>query len=157
MDTSNILALLQAAQQAQRSPTALGPISPQQLPPGFRSPPMPGTMPGMNVPQPQQQPGFDPSQMSGMLGGLAGMRHPAGWVPSASGSEPGRTAGDADLGGYGAGIDPMSGNPNAQPTVFNSQDPHEQAIQQALNQAMPPIPSGGGLFSGLGNWINGLF
>jgi hypothetical protein len=153
MDPTNLLALLQAAQQAQRSPTALGPISPQQLQPGFRAPPLMG----MNVPQPQQQPGFDPSQMSGMLGGLAGMRHSAGWVPSSSGSEPSRTAGDADLGGYGAGIDPMSGNPNAQPTIFNSQDPHEQAIQQALNQAMPTTQSGGGLFSGLGNWISGLF
>lgn len=154
MDPSNILAILQAAQQAQRSPTALGPIAPQQLPPGFRAPPMPG----MNVPQPQQQPGFDPSKMSGMLGGLAGLKHPPGWVPTTSGSEPGRTAGDADLGGYGGQSADPFGNPNAQPTVFNSQDPHEQAVQQALNQAMPPQQTAQpDLLHRIGNWIGGLW
>ena len=50
--------------------------------------------------------------------GLGALKHPAGWVPSTSGSEPGRTTGDADLGGYGGQpADPMSGNPNAVPQV----------------------------------------
>lgn len=90
-----------------------GPVAPQKLMPGFRAPAM-GGAPGI-APQPQagmpQVPGF---------GAFPSMR-PPGWVPESSGAEPGRTTGDADLGGYGGSpVDPMAGNPNAQAAeVFN--------------------------------------
>jgi hypothetical protein len=130
----NILELLQQYQAAQRSPSMTGPVMPQQLQPGFRAP----AVMQMQAPPPPQQQGFNVGDAMGMFGaGLGALKHPAGWVPSTSGSEPGRTAGDADLAGYGASpADPMSGNRNAVPQITpNPQDPHEQAIQQALNQA----------------------
>lgn len=77
---------------------------------------------GMQAPNMPQTPGFNMGDgLAGLGMGLAAFRKPAGWVPTSSGSEPGRTTGDADLAGYGASpADPMSGNPNAQPVeVFN--------------------------------------
>lgn len=72
--------------------------------------------------EPQGGGGFglgDGLAMAGMGLGMLG-KNPAGWVPSTSGSEPGRTAGDADLGGYGGSpVNPMGGNPNAVPQIFN--------------------------------------
>ena len=50
----NLYALMLNAQQAQRSPTTLGPIAPQQLAPGFRMPPEVQ----MRAPPPPQDPGF---------------------------------------------------------------------------------------------------
>jgi hypothetical protein len=99
--------LAQIAQGAFRPPQAMGG--------GMSSP-------GLQMPQ---QGGGDGGLGAGMAGlgmGLGMMRRmPPGWVPTSSGSEPGRTAGGGDLGGYGASpVDPMSGNPNAQPTeIFN--------------------------------------
>jgi hypothetical protein len=54
--------------------------------------------------------------MMGLGMGLAAMRRQGDPFMAAE-----RTAGDRDLGGYGASpVDPMSGNPNAQPVeVFN--------------------------------------
>lgn len=72
---------------------------------------------GMQAPSMPQTPGFNMGDgMMGLGMGLAAFR-PMGDV--FMGSE--RTAGDADLGGYGGfPADPMSGNPNAQPVeVFN--------------------------------------
>lgn len=89
--------------------------TPQQamLAPGFR-PPGPG--PGAPM---MQQPGMPQIGIPGM--GMAGAKPVPGMVPVTSGSEPGRTAGDADLAGYGGSpVDPMSGNPNAIPTIYES-------------------------------------
>ena len=89
--------------------------TPQQamLAPGFR-PPGPG--PGAPM---MQQPGLPQIGIPGM--GMAGAKPVPGQVPITSGSEPGRTAGDADLAGYGGSpVDPMSGNPNAIPTIYES-------------------------------------
>lgn len=93
-----------------------GPTPQQQmLPPGFR-PPGPGPGAPMMSPPQMQMPQFG---IPGM--GLRGPRKPEGWVPSTSGGEEGRTAGDADLAGYGGSpVDPMSGNPNADPTIYET-------------------------------------
>lgn len=105
----------------------------------FRPPQgMGGGAPGLMAP-PQTPPGFNVGDgMAGLGMGLAGFRKPPGWVPTSSGSEPGRTTGDADLGGYGASpADPMAGNPNAVPQIFNPTG----------------AQSGGGIF----DFLTGLF
>lgn len=120
-----MLALLQSYQGTQGSPTMNGPLMPQQLQPGFRAPPQMQ----MQAPRPQQ--GFDLSQGMGMLGaGLGALQR-----GTPAGQEPNRTAGDADLGGYGGQPENPFGNPNAVPTVFNP----------------------GGQQSSLFGWLRGLF
>ena len=106
-----------------------GPQAPVTLPSGFRPP---GAPPGgqfMAAPQlPMGVPGM----------GFPQMKKPVGWVPPTSGAEPGRTAGDADLGGYGGLlVDPSAGDPNAVPTVYPA-----------------GASMGGGSFM---NWLRGLF
>lgn len=78
-------------------------------PQGMGGPGLPGAMGGA--------PGF--SMADGMAGLGAGMGMLGGMGDL--GAAYGRTRGDADLGGYGASpVDPMGGNPNAQPVeVFN--------------------------------------
>ena len=95
-------------------------------------PPQGGGAPGMQMPQ--QGGGFDMGPgMMGLGMGLAAMRRQGDPFMAAE-----RTAGDRDLGGYGASpVDPMSGNPNAMPTeVFN------------------PTGAATGSF---GSWLRGLF
>jgi hypothetical protein len=96
--------LAQIAQGAFRPPQAMG-----MQAPGMSMPQMGGGGMGLG------------EGMAGLGMGLGMMgKRPPGWVPTSSGSEPGRTTGDADLGGYGAGaLDPMGGNPNAVPEIFN--------------------------------------
>lgn len=80
-------------------------------------------------PEPMGMPGMAMPQMGGGGGGGFGLGDGMGllgagleaWKP---GTDPvmaaARTTGDRDLGGYGASpVDPMSGNPNAVPTIFN--------------------------------------
>lgn len=83
-------------------------------------PPQAHAAPGINLQPPQQSGGGfgmgDGMAMAGMgLGALKGMG--GGNIFDAAG----RTAGDADLGGHGSSpVDPMGGNPNAQPVeMFN--------------------------------------
>lgn len=125
----NLLALLQSGALGPGN----GPIQPQNPQPGFRAP---GT-PGIAMPQQQQPGGQDPMQQAGgLMSQLAMFKKPPGWVPSTSGSEPGRTAGDADLGGYGGVMaDPMAGATGAAPTIF----------------------SGGAGTGGFFPWLKGLF
>ena len=121
---------------------------------------------GMGGGAQQAAPGFNMGQgmaagLGGLAKGLGGLMHPAGWVPGTSGSEPGRTTGDADLGGYGASpMDPMGGNPNAVPEIFA---PGGMTRNQAMDAAYATgqthsynIPGGG-----FGDWwrrnIGGLF
>lgn len=108
MDAYNILALLQAAQQAQSSPTMAGPVTPQMPTPGFRAPPLMG----MSMPQAQPQ-GTGIPDLSGIGAGLAALRS------TPAGQEPNRTAGDRDLNGYGSSPADPFGNPNAVPTIYN--------------------------------------
>ena len=72
-------------------------------------------------PQLMQMPGMGDS---GLGAGMAGLGAGLGAYGKMGGGNPfmagARTAGDADLGGWNSGIDPMGGNPNAQPVeVFN--------------------------------------
>lgn len=96
----NLLALLQAAQGAQRSPTLAGPVAPQSPTPGFRMPP-PMSVSAPQLSQPNQ--GLDLSQGANMLmKGLAGFHldsdptNPG--VPTPQG-DPTGGAGPAFLGG----------------------------------------------------------
>ena len=104
----NLLELLQQYQQAQKAPTMMGPVLPQNPQPGFRAPPPMGM-----APPPAQQPMGMPD-MSGIRAGLARLGH--GYKP---GMEPNRTAGDRDLNGYGGSPADPFGNPNAVPTIYN--------------------------------------
>lgn len=105
---------------------------------GAFRPPGSGGAPGLPGMQAPQGGGMGLSEgMAGLGMGLANWR-PPGWVPTSSGSEPGRTTGDADLGGYGGfPADPMSGNVNAVPQMFN--------------------PSGAASGGGFWPWLKGLF
>lgn len=67
MTTPNLLALLQAAQAAQRSPSLAGPILPQTPASGFRAPPL-AFAPPPHLSAPQQ---IDPEQIVRSFGGLA--------------------------------------------------------------------------------------
>lgn len=109
---------------------------------GFRPPPGMGA-PGLGGGMPAGGDGFglgDGMAMAGMGLGMMGKR-PPGWVPSTSGSEPGRTAGDADLAGYGGSpVNPMGGNPNAVPQVFN---PSGGDFLSWLGRQFGSVPTGG--------------
>lgn len=101
-------------------------------------------------PQGMQAPGLSGGQRGGggmglgegMAGLGAGLRMMGGkvpgWVPTSSGSEPGRTTGDADLGGYGGfPVDPFGGAGANPVEIFN--------------------PSGAASGGGFWPWLKGLF
>lgn len=94
-------------------------------------PPQPSGPPGMMGNEPT--PGFNVGDgMAGLGMGLAGLKKGGNPFMAAE-----RTAGDRDLAGYGMSpVDPMSGNPNAQPV-----------------EVFDPSGRGGGVFS----WLRGLF
>ena len=84
----------------------------------FRPPPA-MNMPSLNMPvTPRPNPGFNVGDgLSALAAGFGALSGIKGDIFDAKG----RTAGDADLAGYGSSPpDPMSGNPNARPVeVFN--------------------------------------
>lgn len=107
--------------QASRPATPFQMLSPEVLAQlaaaGFRPPPPAGApgLPSMGG----GAPGFGMGDGMGVLGmGLSALDGMGGGNPFMAAE---RTAGDRDLSGYGSSpVDPMGGNPNAQPVeVFN--------------------------------------
>lgn len=100
-------------------PTRMTPERLAQLAAGSFRPPPAMNMPSLNMPAPRPpRAGFNVGEgMSALAAGLGALGGMKGDIFDAKG----RTAGDADLAGYGSSpADPMSGNPNAQPVeVFN--------------------------------------
>jgi hypothetical protein len=123
----NLLDLLQAYQSAQRSPSMMGPVMPQNPTPGFRAPPVMG----MAMPHPQQQQGIP---------NLAGMGGLGMFGPHVGTGDTTPTAGTTPI----AGAAPVS------PSVM----PSTSAIDAQANPGLMQPATGGGGFLG---FLRGLF
>jgi hypothetical protein len=125
----NILALLQAAQGAQGSPTMMGPVGAQNPTPGFHAPAL------MAMRAPQQQPQANPL---GQIGGMLGMMGPR------------MGTGDTTP---GAGTTPIPGMSPIAPGTGPGGMMSTSAMDAAQNPALMQSQAGGGIM----NWLRGLF